>query len=196
MKATQMLHNLGQSIWLDELLESGTLEHYITDLSVTASDVLYIGALAAPNTVNTMPEETLLAFGEHAFVEGSRCCCRCHDSCTWGHQRRPQQAVLDGSTPTGAPGIRSTPDGSAASEVVRKLIIDSLRLWVHAMHVDGFRFDPASIFSRNNDGSINLDDPPLITEITGSAEYGDVRLIAEAWDPVSYELGRSFPGQS
>src|ERR1700683_460863 len=30
-----------------------------------ASDVLYIGALAAPNTVNTMPEETLLAFGEH-----------------------------------------------------------------------------------------------------------------------------------
>jgi transaldolase len=48
MKATQMLHNLGQSIWLDnitrELLDSGTLEHYITDLSVTASDVLYIGA--------------------------------------------------------------------------------------------------------------------------------------------------------
>jgi transaldolase len=33
-----------------------------------ASDVLYIGALAAPNTVNTMPEETLLAFGEHGQV--------------------------------------------------------------------------------------------------------------------------------
>jgi transaldolase len=33
-----------------------------------ASDVLYIGALAAPNTVNTMPEETLLAFGEHGRV--------------------------------------------------------------------------------------------------------------------------------
>ncbi len=33
-----------------------------------ASDVLYIGALAAPNTVNTMPEETLLAFGEHGSV--------------------------------------------------------------------------------------------------------------------------------
>ena len=84
----------------------------------------------------------------------------------------------------------------SAHPVVRKLIIDSLRLWVHEMHVDGFRFDLASIFSRNNDGSINLDDPPLITEITGGAEYGDVRLIAEAWDPVSYELGRSFPGQS
>jgi isoamylase len=84
----------------------------------------------------------------------------------------------------------------SAHPVVRKLIIDSLRLWVREMHVDGFRFDLASIFSRNNDGSINLGDPPLITEITGGAEYGDVRLIAEAWDPVSYELGRSFPGQS
>jgi len=39
MKATQMLHNLGQSIWLDnitrELLDSGTLKRYIDDLSVT-----------------------------------------------------------------------------------------------------------------------------------------------------------------
>ena len=35
-----------------------------------ASDVLYVGALAAPNTVNTMPEETLLAFGEHGRVSG------------------------------------------------------------------------------------------------------------------------------
>ena len=84
----------------------------------------------------------------------------------------------------------------SAHPVVRKLIIDSLRFWVREMHVDGFRFDLASIFSRNNDGSINLNDPPLIAEITGGAEYGDVRLIAEAWDPVSYELGRSFPGQS
>ncbi len=36
-----------------------------------ASDVLYIGSLAAPNTVNTMPEETLLAFGEHGRVGGA-----------------------------------------------------------------------------------------------------------------------------
>ncbi|MGO9238156.1 MAG: transaldolase [Methylocella sp.] len=35
-----------------------------------ASDVLYIGSLAAPNTVNTMPEETLLAFAEHGKVGG------------------------------------------------------------------------------------------------------------------------------
>ena len=36
-----------------------------------ASDVLYIGSLAAPNTVNTMPEETLLAFGVHGRVSGA-----------------------------------------------------------------------------------------------------------------------------
>lgn len=39
MKATQILHNMGQSIWLDnitrDLLDSGTLKHYIEELSVT-----------------------------------------------------------------------------------------------------------------------------------------------------------------
>ena len=84
----------------------------------------------------------------------------------------------------------------SAHPTVRKMIIDSLRFWVLEMHVDGFRFDLASIFSRNLDGSINLEDPPLISEITGGADYADVRLIAEAWDPASYELGRSFPGQT
>src|ERR1700722_19303658 len=35
-----------------------------------ASDVLYISSLAAPNTINTMPEKTLLAFGDHGKVTG------------------------------------------------------------------------------------------------------------------------------
>ena len=35
-----------------------------------ASDILYIGALAAPDTVDTMPEETLLAFADHGTVGG------------------------------------------------------------------------------------------------------------------------------
>jgi isoamylase len=82
-----------------------------------------------------------------------------------------------------------------AHPLVRKMIIESLRLWAKEMGVDGFRFDLASIFSRNNDGSINLEDPPLISEITGGASL-DVRLIAEAWDPASYQLGRGFPGLS
>ncbi len=74
--------------------------------------------------------------------------------------------------------------------------IDSLRFWVREMHVDGFRFDLASIFSRNNDGSINLEDPSIIAEITSDEEFASVRHIAEAWDPASYELGRNFPGKS
>jgi isoamylase len=84
----------------------------------------------------------------------------------------------------------------SAHPIVRRMIIDSLHFWVREMHVDGFRFDLASIFSRNYDGSINLEDPPIISEITSYEEFASVRHIAEAWDPVSYELGRSFPGRS
>jgi len=84
----------------------------------------------------------------------------------------------------------------SAHPTVRKMIIDSLRFWVREMHVDGFRFDLASIFSRNSDGSINLNDPPVISEITSDEDFADVRHIAEAWDPASYELGRRFPGKS
>ncbi len=35
-----------------------------------AADTLYISALAAPNTVNTMPDKTLLAFGDHGNLDG------------------------------------------------------------------------------------------------------------------------------
>ena len=84
----------------------------------------------------------------------------------------------------------------SAHPIVRRMIIDSLRFWVREMHIDGFRFDLASIFSRNNDGSINLQDPPIISEIISDEGFGAVRHIAEAWDPASYELGRSFPGRS
>lgn len=48
----------------------------------------------------------------------------------------------------------------------------------------------------NSDGSINLDDPPIIAEISGLTELMKVRLIAEAWDLATYQLGRSFPGLS
>jgi len=51
-------------------------------------------------------------------------------------------------------------------------------------------------FTRNSDGSINLDDPSIIAEISGLAELMKVRFIAEAWDLATYQLGRSFPGLS
>jgi isoamylase len=83
---------------------------------------------------------------------------------------------------------------NCANRYVRKMIIDSLNFWVKEMRVDGFRFDLASIFTRNEDGSVNLYDPPVIAEIGDFPRLEARRLIAEAWDLASYELGRSFPG--
>ena len=53
----------------------------------------------------------------------------------------------------------------SAHPKVRKLILDSMRFWVKEMHVDGFRFDLASIFTRRNDGSIDLGQPAVIADI-------------------------------
>lgn len=81
-----------------------------------------------------------------------------------------------------------------ANRYVRKMIIESLRYWATEMEVDGFRFDLASIFTRTDEGSVNLGDPPIIGEISAHPDLAGLRLIAEAWDLASYQLGRSFPG--
>jgi glycogen operon protein len=85
---------------------------------------------------------------------------------------------------------------NCSNRYVRKMIIDSLSFWLREMHVDGFRFDLASIFTRNENGTINIEDPPVVSAIGGALDLDSVRLIAEAWDPVSYQLGRTFPGTS
>jgi len=77
---------------------------------------------------------------------------------------------------------------------VRKMVIDSLRYWKRGMHIDGFRFDLASVFSRNADGSLNWGEAPIFSEIAADPELGRVRLIAEPWDIAAYQLGRGFPG--
>jgi isoamylase len=77
---------------------------------------------------------------------------------------------------------------------VRGLINRSLRFWTETMRVDGYRFDLASIFTRSSDGRTILHDAPIIAEITSYAYQTDVRLVAEAWDIGSYQLGRTFPG--
>lgn len=85
---------------------------------------------------------------------------------------------------------------NCANRYVRKMILDSVRFWREEMHADGFRFDLASIFTRNEDGTVNLHDPPVIAEISAAPELERIRLIAEAWDPASYQLGKCFPGIS
>lgn len=84
-----------------------------------------------------------------------------------------------------------------ANRTVRRLVIDSIRYWVQEMHVDGFRFDLASIFTRTSDGSINADDPPIIGQIGAEDDLANIRLIAEPWDASgTYQLGRNFPGMN
>jgi isoamylase len=77
---------------------------------------------------------------------------------------------------------------------VRKLVMDSLRYWRREMHIDGFRFDLASVFSRNADGSLNYRNAPIFDELAADPELGRIRLIAEPWDTGGYQLGHSFPG--
>jgi isoamylase len=77
---------------------------------------------------------------------------------------------------------------------VRALVLRSLQHWGERMGVDGFRFDLASVFMRNEDGSINTDSPAIAAEISAIAMELDLRLVAEAWDVDAYLLGRSFPG--
>jgi glycogen operon protein len=77
--------------------------------------------------------------------------------------------------------------------VVRRLILDSLRYWVQEMHVDGFRFDLASIFSRDEQGT-PLINPPVIWDIETDPILAGTKLIAEAWDAGGlYQVG-SFIG--
>jgi glycogen operon protein len=78
---------------------------------------------------------------------------------------------------------------------VRELIIDALRYWVGEMHVDGFRFDLASILYRGADGSV-LANPPIIERITEDAILRHTALIAEAWDAAGvYQVGHFGPGE-
>ena len=79
---------------------------------------------------------------------------------------------------------------------VRKMVLDSLRYWKDEMHIDGFRFDLASVFARNADGSLNCNDPPIFSEIAADPDLGRLHMIAEPWDIRAYQLGRAFPGVS
>jgi len=73
--------------------------------------------------------------------------------------------------------------------VVRALIINSLRYWVIEMHVDGFRFDLASILGRDQDGNV-LANPPMIELIAEDPVLRDTKIIAEAWDAAGlYQVG-------
>src|SRR6202008_1667348 len=82
---------------------------------------------------------------------------------------------------------------NANEPIVRRLIVDSLRYWVREMHVDGFRFDLASVLSRDEDGR-PLAPPPILGDIDSDPVLAGTKLIAEAWDAAGlYQVG-SFVG--
>jgi glycogen operon protein len=84
---------------------------------------------------------------------------------------------------------------NANHPIVRRLIVDSLRYWVEAMHVDGFRFDLASILARDASGR-PLPNPPVLWDIESDPVLAGTKLIAEAWDAAGlYQVG-SFIGDS
>jgi glycogen operon protein len=76
--------------------------------------------------------------------------------------------------------------------LVRDLILDSLNYLVTELHVDGFRFDLASILGRGLDGKV-LDDPPLIQHIAEHPRLAGTKLLAEAWDAAGLSQLGKFP---
>jgi isoamylase len=84
---------------------------------------------------------------------------------------------------------------NANHPVVRRMIVDSLRYWVAEMHVDGFRFDLASILARDSDGQV-MANPPVLWDIESDPSLVGTKFIAEAWDAAGlYQVG-SFVGDS
>jgi glycogen operon protein len=77
----------------------------------------------------------------------------------------------------------------APHPIVRDLILDVLRYWVIEAHVDGFRFDLASVLGRDRRGHV-VADAPLLERIAEDPILRDTKLIAEAWDTAgAYQVG-------
>lgn len=82
---------------------------------------------------------------------------------------------------------------NANHSVVRRMIMDCLRSWVQEYHIDGFRFDLASVLSRDEKGE-PLKNPPVLWEIESDPVLAGTKIIAEAWDAAGlYQVG-SFIG--
>ncbi len=83
---------------------------------------------------------------------------------------------------------------NANNPIVRRMIVDSIRYWVEQMHVDGFRFDLASILSRDSSGHV-LPSPPVLWDLESDPALAGTKLIAEAWDAAGlYQVGRVYRG--
>ena len=95
------------------------------------------------------------------------------------------------ATTSAITGITPAPANSinANHPVVRDHILGALRYWMIEMHVDGFRFDLASVLGRGESGKL-LANAPLLERIAEDPILRDVKIIAEAWDAAgAYQVG-------
>jgi isoamylase len=84
---------------------------------------------------------------------------------------------------------------NANHPIVRRMILDSVRYWVTHMHVDGFRFDLASVLARDETGA-PVPNPPVILDVESDPVLAGTKMIAEAWDAGGlYQVG-SFVGDA
>ncbi|MCC7475861.1 MAG: glycogen debranching protein GlgX [Pirellulales bacterium] len=104
-----------------------------------------------------------------------------------GLENRVYYMLNDDGTYKNFTGCGNTVNGN--HPIMREMIFHCLRHWVHNYHVDGFRFDLASILSRNRKGEI-VPNPPLVELIAEDPMLADTKIIAEAWDAAgAYQVG-------
>ena len=109
-----------------------------------------------------------------------------------GLENRVYYMLNDDGTYKNFTGCGNTVNGN--HPIVREMIFHCLRHWVHNYHIDGFRFDLASILSRNRNGEL-VPNPPLVELIAEDPMLADTKIIAEAWDAAgAYQVG-SFANQ-
>jgi len=82
---------------------------------------------------------------------------------------------------------------NANHPIVRRMILDSLRYWVEEMHVDGFRFDLASILARDSRGQL-MHNPPVLWDIESDPVLAGTKMIAEAWDAAGLSRSAALSG--
>ena len=78
--------------------------------------------------------------------------------------------------------------------IARQLIFDCLRYWVHNYHIDGFRFDLASILSRDRNGDL-VANPPVVEMISEDPLLADTKIIAEGLGRVPARIRSATFGQ-
>ena len=82
---------------------------------------------------------------------------------------------------------------NANHSIVRRMILDSVHYWVSSLHVDGFRFDLASILSRDEYGR-PMANAPVLSDLESDPVLAGTKLIAEAWDLQLYQVGSFAKG--